>query len=500
MRPGETTTRRHGPAVALVVAGAIAAGLVQSVSAGRLPPVAGLMAVAIVVTTIFWQLRAHLPSILLVFVAVLLATVVATQRVPKLRGDRLETQEAESLSRAWRSSGAFDERLPIVVHLVFDEMMSPGAITDDLPGAAEIRQSLQAFGARHGLRMFDSVYGRYFFSGESLSNLMNPEYEGRTRVADVFTEQQPVVTVNLYFDDLAEQGYRTIVFQTSLMNFCANSQVDLCETFDSFDPGGEGGGMDVRSRAATLWQTGLRAYEPSYVSAIGDALLRRVYRLGTRPLGVLGVADRYDVQRFPDWFDRFAAFAATVPRGTHLFAHFLVPHAPYLLTENCFVSGTFDAGYYLARYPAAEQPEKRRHYYESYFAQLRCLQQKLDDLLLAIQRSENYRDAVIVIHGDHGSRISRGNILEDHSERDFVDNYATFFAVRSPAVAAGVDCEFVSLPQIFRRHVAGKGAAPPAVDPLPVVVMSRAAGNARVEAPMPRFGCSTESVAPPRGH
>jgi hypothetical protein len=279
--------------------------------------------------------------------------------------------------------------------------------------------------------------------------------------------------------------------------------VDLCETFDSFAPGGNGdGGLDLRNRTATLWQTVLRAYEPSYLSIVGQKLLSRVYGLGARELGVLGVADRYDVQRFPDWFDRFTAFAAAVPRGTHLFAHFMVPHAPYLLTQDCVVSGRFEAGYYLsARFPAVERTEQRQRFYEGYFAQLRCVQQKLDELLLAVGQSENYRDAVIIIHGDHGSRISSGNILEDYTERDFVDNYGTFFAMKSPALLPGVDCEFVSLPEVFRRNMA-RGVVP-ATTPgrhLPVLVVSRTEGNRKVEVPMPVFGCATGVPSFPDDH
>lgn len=206
---------------------------------------------------------------------------------------------------------------------------------------------------------------------------------------------------------------------------------------------------------------------------------------------------RYDVQRFPQWFDRFTRFVATVPRGTHVFAHFMVPHSPYLLLESCVVSGKVDTGYNLSQYPAGERAEKRRDHYQRYLAQLRCVEHKLDDLMATLAQSAQFRDAVIVIHGDHGSRISSSDILEDYDKRDFVDNYATFFAIRAPGVPPGVDCEFVTLPEVFRRYMARPARKPDSGVPLPVVVRSRGAGNTKVEAPMPRFGCSgMETVAP----
>lgn len=250
--------------------------------------------------------------------------------------------------------------------------------------------------------------------------------------------------------------------------------------------------MDGPTQRVNLWQTFLRAYEPSYTSDLGRKALGRFYGLNTRDVGVTGdEGGRYDVQRFPQWFDRFTRFTATVPRGTHVFAHFLVPHSPYLLRESCVVSGKVNNGYnLLSKYPAAVRPGKRSESYELYLAQLRCVGNKLDDFMTAIEQSDNFRDAVIIIHGDHGSRISDSDVLEDLSPRDYIDNYGAFFAVRAPNVQPGVDCEFVSLQEIFRRYAArGVPPGPRTAAPLPLVVLSRNAGLTKVEAPMPRFGC-----------
>ncbi len=494
--------KRSGPraVVMLLAACAIAAGLVWSVYSDALPPVAGLVAVALVLIAVFWQIRAHLPSILLVFIAVLLAGVVVTHRLPKLRADRIDARETDDLSRKWGGSGRFNENLPIVVHLVFDEMMSTGGMTSDLPGGDRTRRQLLEFGEKHSFRVFDSVYSRYWTTGGSIPNMMNREYLGRTSMDSL--SQLPFdpetksfsLETNAYFEDMAGRGYRTVVFQVPFMNFCANKNVDMCETFDSFDPGGgESMVTDSPTLRVNLWQTVLRAYAPSYTSSIGQKILARAYALGTSEVGVQGAANRYDALRFPEWFDRFTRFTAAVPRGTHVFAHFLVPHAPYFLLESCVVSGKEDTGHYLAHAP--KRDERRRDYYNRYLGQVRCVGTRLDSFMAAIGQSENFRDAVIIIHGDHGSRISSGDTLEDYSQRDFVDNYATFFAVRSPAVQPGVDCEFVSLPEVFRRHAArGVQTRPRSAAPLPVIVQSRAAGNAQVEAPMPPFGCAAAAA------
>jgi hypothetical protein len=492
--------------VLLLLVCAIAAGVVFLVFAGMLPAMVGGVAVALVLTAFFWVLRSHLHSILLVFVGVLLAGAIATQRVPKMRADRLDADEGERLAGAWKASGRFNENLPVVVHLVFDEMMSVGAMTDDLPRGAATRQALLEFSRKHSFRTFGSVYSRYYYTSDALPNLMNREYLGRMSM-DSFSEipfnpttRSYRLEPNAYFDNMAARGYRTAVFQTTYMNFCANRSVDLCESFDSFDPVGKAApGVDAPTQRVRMWQTFLRAYEPSYTSELGQQILGRVYGLKTGDVGVIGdEGGRYDVQRFPQWFDRFTRFVATVPRGTHVFAHFLVPHSPYLLLESCVVSGKVDTGYNLSQYPAGERAEQRRDHYDRYLAQLRCVMHKLDDLIAKLDASDQFRDAVIVIHGDHGSRISSGETLEDYAQRDFVDNYAAFFAIRSPGIPPGVDCEFVSLPEVFRRYMARPAERKPRSGaPPPVVVLSRGAGNTKVEAPMPRFGCSgMETTAP----
>lgn len=473
---------------------------------GVLPPVCGMVALAGVLTLVFWQIRLHLASILLVFFSVLLLSVIATQRMPKVHPDRLEAEEGERLSRKWATAGKFNQNLPIVVHLIFDEMMSPGAITDDLPGGAATRTALFAVGEKHAFRTFDSVYSRYYYTSESIPNLMNREYLGQTGM-DTFAQlhfdakaRSYTVATNAYFEDMAKRGYRTAVFQATYMNFCKNANVDLCETFDSFDPAGKKPmGFDAPIQRVTLWQTVLRAYAPSYTSEVGERILGRAYGLNRRQVGVFGEDEggRYDVHRFPEWFDRFTNFAANVPRGSHVFAHFLVPHSPYLLLENCVVSGKVDNGYNLSQYPLADQSAKHSDYYDRYLRQLRCVARKLDDFMEAVSQKENYRDALIVVHGDHGSRISINDLVEDYKPRDFVDNYGAFFAVRGPAVVPGVDCEFVSLPEIFRRYVARPGTIETLRTraPLPIVALSKASGNPKVEAPMPVFGCAQNGSA-----
>jgi hypothetical protein len=461
--------------------------------AGVLPHVVGIGVAAVALAWCFWLLRDQIHSVILMFLSVSLVSTIATQPWPKVSLAGVEAKTPESLVESWSASGRFDETLPIVLHLAFDEMMSPGAITNDLPGGAETRQALHDLADRHGLRTFDAVYSRDFFSGVALPNLMETDYRAENREPGD-NEILSVVSANSYFAEMGARGYRTIVFQTSHLNFCASGDVDACETFDSFDSADVGRSrVNVLRRSLRLSHTLLTAYEPSYASTYGRTILRKFSGLDDRAMSMLGLQDRYDVEGFPRWFSRFARFVTDVPRGTHVFAHFMVPHAPYLLTSECELEETSSAGYYLRTRYADEtkRTEARLRYYDKYLAQLRCLQQKLDELLSALRTVQRFHDATIIIHGDHGSRISAGNVIEDLERQDLIDNYATYFAVKAPEVQAGIDCSFLALPQAFRRYLGPTGASPLAQPiPLRIMVSSRERAGASIEVSMPRFGCA----------
>jgi hypothetical protein len=474
----------------------VTAALIPSalVFAGAAPPeVCLLSAFVLSVAAVAW-LRAHAETLLLVFLTTAFLATIYEQPWLNLAPSDIRDDGSAELIEEWRRHGPFETALPVVLHIVLDEMMSPGAIDPDLPGAAATRDAVYAFGNRHGFRTFDSVYSRYFWSEGALTALLNIDSVG-SQPPDLATAFGAGLGDNARFADMAARGYRTVVFQSAALDFCASSAVAMCETFRSFDPAAAGEShLDQQTRVLHFWDTFFRAYEPSILSSIGRWVLRRAYGLDQRELGVLGVADRFDVQGFVPWFDRYKSFVSRVPRGTHVFAHMLVPHGPYLLSDTCVVGGNYDVGYFLkGRFPGvAGREEARRDYYEAYFSQLRCVVSKLDELMEAVKSEPALADAVVVIHGDHGARISAGYLIEDLSPRDFIDNYGAYFAIRAPNAEAGIDCSFLSLPEVFRQ-AEHQGRVERAATPLPVLVGSRSGENVVVPSPMPVFGCAAGS-------
>jgi len=132
-------------------------------------------------------------------------------------------------------------------------------------------------------------------------------------------------------------------------------------------------------------------------------------------------------------------------------------------------------------------PESRAERYRLYFEQLACTREQLARLLDAIPAPLR-EDAIILVHGDHGSRIALTDPVTAAEDRmqpsDYADSYSTLFAVRTPSIAGGsrtqpvaisclmlalVDSEFRSTEtarpcaadgQVFLRHDTAPRARP----------------------------------------
>jgi hypothetical protein len=101
-------------------------------------------------------------------------------------------------------------------------------------------------------------------------------------------------------------------------------------------------------------------------------------------------------------------------------------------------------------------PDSRGERYRAYFQQLLCAQKKVGELIASIPPALR-QDAVIIVQGDHGSRIS----LVDPSTKaevklvasDYADAFSTLFAVRSSSIERGYDERLTPITCILRSLV-----------------------------------------------
>ena len=143
------------------------------------------------------------------------------------------------------------------------------------------------------------------------------------------------------------------------------------------------------------------------------------------------------------------------PPGTMIFAHILVPHAPYILNKDCHFAGKPDFPYKLGEnYGFSDRGKivaKRTEQYQRYFGQVKCVFNKLDELFAALDDLGKLDKTTVILQGDHGSRISNDiEILEHLNERDLIDNYATMFSIKSNTVAPR---DLINASSLYRTHL-----------------------------------------------
>ncbi|MGH8604625.1 MAG: sulfatase-like hydrolase/transferase, partial [Gammaproteobacteria bacterium] len=288
------------------------------------------------------------------------------------------------------------------------------------------------------------VYSRYFFTRDSLSSMVN---YGHAVNSDKDTRNVLNIKTSAYFDTLVRSGYNIHVYQTPFANFCASPSVTFCRTLYHFDPLSpyvpeERTAPKLRNTIGMV----LSFFRESYTSNITASMFQAT--AGAWP-------QTYTAQAFPLWFEQLSQHIMEVEPGTMVFAHLLMPHSPYKLTSSCELSQNELQPYNLAnRSRHQEWSDMRVQYYEGYFEQITCLYKRLDALFVKMRQSHRFDDAIIVIHGDHGSRISKSNYYEEMSREDFLDNYPTYFSIRAPTVEAGYDRRFVSLQEVFTSYFA----------------------------------------------
>ena len=76
---------------------------------------------------------------------------------------------------------------------------------------------------------------------------------------------------------------------------------------------------------------------------------------------------------------------------------------------------------------------------------------------MVIDKAGLLRDATIIIHGDHGSRITlRDPIIayrDQATKIDYVDSFSTLFAIRSPEIEPGYSSRLRPLPNLIAEHI-----------------------------------------------
>lgn len=433
-----------------------------------LPPWSSLVLVLLflaavaAIATILSLLREHATAILaVVFVTLIALTLVRGSSNPnQIVSERIATA----------SSGNAEP--PLLVHLLLDEHIGVEGLPRDIPAARDLRATLIDFYTSRGFRLFGGAYSQYANTYNSIANLLN--FSSR-EVSHPYLSPGEESDWNLkqsaYFQMLQQRGYRLHVYQSTYMDLChaEGAQPQECTTYPV-------------TSLAMLQNLKLSTFEKA--RAIGNAIVtqsklllvankvyQRVIRGAMLHVGLQLPPWRWQGPLFgplpvPSVFARLSDDIVRHPRGHAFFAHLLLPHYPYVFDANCHLrSSTSD---WLTNHIASNDglvfntADSRAQKYVLYAEQTRCLLKLIDRLFDDLDSRGLLDDAIVVVNGDHGSRLPQhfpsGLTLTKGllTDSDFSDTFSALYAIRAPGVPSGYDDAPLSLVELLNHHLGGE--------------------------------------------
>lgn len=402
----------------------------------------GLAFALVICLALAMALRRHIALVVAAASSVFLA---ATVLLPSSAAqDRSRGPGAEAAPRP----AARD--LPVLVHLILDEHIGIDGLPRELAGSAELARRLTDDYVSQGFLIHAGAYSEYFDTRNSMANLLNFTSEDGDWAHLAEGKSKPyVLTESAYFRHLTELGYRLRVYQSDYLDYCRVPGVSYaaCSRYRSNSIGSlPSTPLAVVERARFIFNSllgtsrylkRLRAAYAKVRAAVRSAALPAWEHGASRvgPLAVLPVLKQLEQE------------LRSASRGRAYFAHLMMPHYPYVLDEACRVREKI--GQWLnnddPHAPSELEPNTavtRAERYRNYFAQIRCQQVLLNRLFDALKDAGVWHDAIVILHGDHGSRIVQRSVVAQNAARltreDFNDGFSTLFAVRLPGRGTGV--------------------------------------------------------------
>ena len=321
----------------------------------------------------------------------------------------IEVREGEA------AGAAADQRLPPIVHLILDEhsgLKGLEAVDRAAPGT---RQELSDAYTSRGFRLWDAAYSRHFHTVNSIPEILVLNSRSGRRS---------------YIQRLADRGYKVRILRSSFADICANQPYARCTTYWYARMGKPEAMRLPRGDRLELLAGNfvLLSGAAQWVLDGVDGLLELAGRRGAdvRPLKLEQKLKLTPVNA-RGAMAHLSAELARPQRGTAYVAHILLPHAPYVYDPACRLKR-------LDRWAvrsAGPMPARRKSYAE----QAGCVTSLVGGLIDRVRATDAGRDAIFIVHGDHGSRVmdslpdaSRAGAI---SKEDYAAGFSTLFAVAS---------------------------------------------------------------------
>ena len=397
------------------------------------------------ILVLVWRLERTFTLVVLVFLCIFVGTTVVRAAVREEHRTQVSTEQSVTSSSA----------PPRLIHLVLDEHLGIEGIPDETEHARVVKRKLKQFYQHYGFALYGGAYSRYFQTHESIPNLVNFSAESKNRAFVLGNLPPYIVRQNQYFKLLQDHGYQLHIVGGGYLDFCSGQEgllMDCTEyRWSSLDNVGHLS-VPMPSKMSMLLArilTKYRVYQrvlSYYEHPIRPFLLSHgltVPVINPESLWTKRSVLPFSVNTMVA-MDAVSKGILQLPRGNMLFAHLLLPHFPYVFREDCSSREIADSMDNMEKVPREFRTSERRALkYDQYLRQVECLYVRLDDLFKKMQSAGLFDDTIIILHGDHGSRIGIHDPVaverRDLTDVDYADAFSTLFAVRIPGEPGSYD-------------------------------------------------------------
>jgi hypothetical protein len=314
----------------------------------------------------------------------------------------------------------------LLVHIILDEQWGVGGLR--AAGDSATAAFLTDFYLKRGFELYESAYSRYLLSAESIPGTLSlgQTLESRVRRPAPYWHRMARIP---YFERLHELQYDIRVYQSTFLDFCSNGDVAVasCEVqagnsirnFGFFE-----GSWVTRGLSAGRFFLNTRSHVYDRLNPESTVWHRSVAGGGLAAM-----------QRLTD------AIAAGENDRSAFFVHVLLPHRPVQVDAECRILSepAEYTGYDLLEYPG---DSLWREALRAYGEQVRCAHRALARVIDAIDSTAGRDQSIVIVHGDHGSRMHPHapvrDALEAYTADELNSNFSTLLAVRLPNVTAAV--------------------------------------------------------------
>jgi hypothetical protein len=335
--------------------------------------------------------------------------------------------------------------LPLIIHLILDEQWGIGGFR--AAGDSVTAAFLEKFYTDRGFEIYAAAYSRWSQTKTSVPDMLNLGRSFAVDSTESWRFYRP--RVNAYFERLGKRGYSIRVFQSTFLDYChtAGAEVDACDEVSANSIANFAYFRGPWPRRALL----AGRYFLNVTSHVYERLQRDrlVWRRSVAGGGLRQLSRVRD------------EVASGSRMGTAYFVHVLLPHRPTDVDAECrpHADPSKRIGY---RDSVRLSDSVFRAHLELYAAQSRCAHRAVAEVLAAVDRTVGREGSIVIVHGDHGSRMSQDGRdemrISRFDGRRLNAAFSTLLAIRRPGVPAAVHWAPVPT-QDFLWHLIGSDFA-----------------------------------------